>query len=125
MIAIDLRKFIQEYWMAISGKPKTMELLQKYISDPELIGHIMAYETPFPSYKLVADDYICEDDKISVRARFMGIHKGDLMGIPPTGKSVEIPFSVIYQVKDEKIIKSWLFIDQMELMNQLGLTSSN
>ena len=89
MVAIDYGNFIQEFWMAISGKLKTMELLQKYINDPELIGHIMAFEAPFPPYKLVADDCICEDYKISARSRFMCIHQGCLMGIPATGKSVE------------------------------------
>lgn len=125
MIAVDLKTFVQDYWQAISGKEKTLPLLDKFISDDELKGHIMAYEKPFPKYELVADDFICEEDKVVVRARFMGTHKGDLMGIPPTGKSVEVPFSVIYKVDQDKISKSWLFLDQMELMNQLGLNSPN
>jgi hypothetical protein len=125
MIAIDLKNFVKEYWAAISGKPKTISLLEKYISDPELIGHIMGYEKPFPAYELVADDFICEDDKIVVRACFKGVHKGELMDMPPTGKSIEVPFSVIYQIQDQKIVKSWLFIDQMEVMNQLALSSNN
>ncbi|MBT8220068.1 MAG: ester cyclase [Bacteroidia bacterium] len=125
MIAIDLRKFVQEYWAAISGKAKTLPLLDKYIRDSELKNHILSYEVPFPCYELFADDFICEDDKIVVRARFKGTHKGDMMGIAPTGKTVEVPFSVIYQVDGEKIIKSWLFMNQMELMNQLGIASDN
>ena len=60
-----------------------------------------------------------------MRARFKGTHNGDLMGIPPTGKSVEVPFSIIYQIAEDKIIKSWLFVNQMEFMNQLGLNSNN
>ena len=125
MITIDLRTFIQEYWASISGKPKTPELLRKFMTDEELIGHIMAFENPFPSYELIAEEFICEGDKVSVVGRVRGIHKGDLMGIPPTGKTIDLPFSVIYQVKDEKIVKSWLFLNQMELMKQLGVASSN
>ena len=56
-----------------------------------------------------------------MRARFKGVHKGDLMGSSRTGKEVEVPFSIIYQIADSKICKSWLFIDQMDLMNQLGI----
>lgn len=125
MIAVDLKSFVLEYWNAISGKPKTLNLLEKYISDKELIGHIVAYEKPFPSYELFADDFICEADKVMVRGRFKGVHKGDLMGIPPTGKAVKVPFSVVYQIKDEKIVKSWLFLDRMELMEQLGIMTKN
>lgn len=125
MVAVELKKFIQEYWDAISGKPKPISLLEKYISDSEFIGHIMAYEKSFPNYELIADDYICENDKVVVRARVKGTHTGDLMGIPPTGKTIDLPFSVIYQVRDEKIVKGWLFIDRMDLMEQLGIHSMN
>ena len=125
MISIDLKNFILDYWEAISGYPKTPELLRRYIVDEELIGHIMAFETPFPSYELEAEEMIQEGDKISVIGRFKGIHKGELMGIPPTGKKVDMSFSVIYQVEYDKIVKSWLFIDQMELMRQLGLMNNN
>ena len=43
MVAVELKKFIQEYWEAISGKPKPISLLEKYISDSEFIDHIMVY----------------------------------------------------------------------------------
>ncbi|MBT8257605.1 MAG: ester cyclase, partial [Bacteroidia bacterium] len=110
---------------ALSGKPKPMSLLEKYISDTEFIDHIKVYEESFPHYELLAEDYICEDDKVVVRARVKGVHKGDLMGIPPTGKTIDLPFTVIYKVKDEKIVKGWLYIDRMELMHQLGISSMN
>ena len=118
---VDSKKFIQEYFNALSGKPKPLSLLEKYISDPEFMDHILVYEKTFPHYEVLADDFICEDDKVVVRARVKGTHQGDLMGIPPTGKSIDLPFSAIYQIKDKKIAKGWLFVDRMELMEQLGL----
>lgn len=125
MIAIDSKKFVQEYFVAISGKKKTQALLEEYISDAELIGHIMAYEASFPEYELLADDFICEENKVVVRARVKGAHRGDLMGIAPTGKHIDLPFVIIYQIDNNKISKGWLFVNQMELMNQLGLNSMN
>ena len=125
MVTIDNKKFIQEYWDAISGKPKPMSILEKYISDAEFIDHIKVYEESFPHYELVADDYICEEDKVVVRARVRGKHTGNLMGIPPTGRIIDLPFTVIYRIKDEKIIKGWLYVDRMELMEQLGISSMN
>lgn len=125
MVSTINKKLVQEYWEAISGKEKTPTLSKMYVSDPELLGHIAFFEAAFPEYELFADDFICEDDKVVVRARFKGTHKGDLMGIPPTGKTVEVPFSIIYQIMNEKIGKSWLFIDQMELMTQLEVKPSH
>lgn len=125
MVSTINKKLVQEYWEAISGKEKTPELSEMYVSDPELLGHIAFFEAAFPKYELYSDDFICEEDKVVVRARFKGTHRGDLMGIPPTGKTVEVPFSIIYQIINEKIGKSWLFIDQMELMKQLEVKPSH
>ncbi len=101
-------------------KKKLQLLSEAYVSDTELKGHIAFFESVFPKYELLADDFICEDDKVVVRARFKGVHKGSQMGIPPTGKTVEVPFSIIYQIVDSKINKNWMFMDQMNLMKQLG-----
>ena len=125
MVSTINKKLVQEYWEAISGKEKAPTLSKMYVSDPELLGHIAFFEAAFPKYELMADDFICEDDKVVVRARFKGTHQGDLMGIPPTGKTVDVPFSIIYQIINEKIGKSWLFIDQMELMKQLEIKPSH
>ena len=125
MVTVNPKTFIQEYFEAISGKPKTMDLINKYVSDEHLAGHIMDYENSFPCYELIAEDMICEDDKIAVRARVKGEHKGQLMGYPPTGKTIDIPLSVIYQIEEDKIAKGWIFVDHMELMTQLGIISLN
>ena len=124
MVSTINKKLVKKYWEAMSGKAKTPALSKVYVSDPELLGHIAFFEAAFPKYELSADDFISEDDKVVVRARFKGVHKGDLMGIPPTGKSVDVPFTIIYQIADEKISKSWLFLDRMELVDQLVVKPS-
>ena len=125
MVTVNPKTFILEYFEALSGKPKTMELINKYVSDEHLAGHIMAYEKSFPCYELIAEDVITEDYKVAVRARVKAEHKGELMGHPPTGKTIDIPLSVIYWIEDDKIAKGWIFVDQMELMKQLELISLN
>lgn len=125
MIATNSKSFIETYWNAISGQTKTKELISKFTNDPELIGHIETLEQAFPKYEMIADDVIVEDDRVVVRAHALGVHRGDLMGIPPTGKSIDIPFCAIYKVKDDMIMKSWIFYDSMVMMTQLGLNNPN
>ena len=115
------RDFVLDYWNAISGKAKTPELSKTYITDLELLGHIAFFEAAFPKYELFPDDFICEDDKVVVRARFRGTHKGELMGIEPTGKTIEFPFAIIYRVTDEKISQSWLFADRKHIYDLLAV----
>jgi predicted ester cyclase len=125
MIASQIKSFIHEYIEAISGKEKTPALIEKFVADPELKEHIAFFEAAFPKYELIVDDYIFEDDKAVIRARGKGVHKGQLMNIPPTGKSIEVPLVAIYQVKNDKIVKNWLFFDRMLMMEQLGVMSSD
>jgi steroid delta-isomerase-like uncharacterized protein len=64
---------------------------------------------------------IAEGDKVVSRLTFRGAHTGDLMGIPPTGKSVAMSEIIIDRVADGQIVESWRLFDQMTMMQQLGV----
>ena len=117
------KAFVRKYLDALSGKDKPRALQDEYIadSDEELKNHIMFFEASFPHYELIADDMIAEGDRVSVLARFRGVHKGDLMGIAPTGKEVNLPFAITYRLGEGKIVQHWMSIDRMALMEQLGV----
>jgi steroid delta-isomerase-like uncharacterized protein len=67
------------------------------------------------------EDMMVDGDKVVSRLTFRGTHTGDLMGIPPTGKSVAISEIIIDRVADGKIVESWRLFDQMGMMQQMGL----
>ncbi len=118
------KAYIRSYFEAISGKDKPQALQDQYIadSDQELKGHIIFFEASFPHYKLVADDMIAEGDKVAVLCRFQGTHNGELLGIAPTGKEVDVPFAITYRLTGGKIAQHWMSFDRMALMEQLGVT---
>jgi len=117
------KAFVRKFLHALSGKDKPRALQDEYIaaSDEELKNHIMFFEASFPHYELIADDMIAEGDRVSVLARFRGAHKGDLMGIAPTDKEVNLPFAITYRLGGGKIVQHWMSIDRMALMEQLGV----
>ena len=118
------KELVIEYFNAISGVKKTRELLEKYVSDKQLIEHIEFFDTVFPAYELYADEMLAEGNRVVVRARAKGRHEGELNGIPPTYKNVEFPCSISYEIENNKIISHWLIADQMLLMEQLGVMNS-
>lgn len=118
------KEFIIDYFNAVSGVKKTKELLEKYVSDKHLIEHIQFFDSVFPAYEIFADEMTAEGNRVIVRARLKGRHEGELNGIPPTYKSVEFPFSVGYEIENNKIISHWLIADQMLLMEQLGVMNA-
>jgi predicted ester cyclase len=112
---------VQAYFAAISGKPKPATTLDTYVADEELKQHVGFFEAAFPRYVLVSEDLIAQGDEVAVRARFQGTQTGDLMGIAPTGKMVDVPFIIIYRVAGGKIAQHWMSIDQMDVLKQLGV----
>lgn len=110
-----------EYLNALSGQVKTREKLEVYNTDDRLINYIMFIDSVFPGYEITVEEMMAEGDKVIVRALFRGLHKGELMGFPPTGKVVEYPFVVRYQIKDRKIIHSWVIADNLVLAEGVGL----
>lgn len=115
------KELVIRYFNAISGNVKTRVLIEEFITDEELIGHVQFFETVFPKYEMFADEMTAEGNRVVVRARMKGYHSGEFNGIPPTYKNVEFPFVISYDIENEKIVHYWLIADQTILMEQLGL----
>jgi predicted ester cyclase len=60
---------------------------------------------------------------VLVRFTFRGTHHGDFMGIPPTGRTVAVPGLIVYRIANGKIAEHWIQMDNMALMQQLGVMS--
>lgn len=115
------KEFIIRYINALSGVQKTRELMEQYIDDEELIGHIAFFDVAFPKYEMFADEITAEGNRVVVRARFKGCHAGEFNGILPTNRNVEFPFVISYDIENGKIVHHWLIADQVALMEQLGV----
>jgi steroid delta-isomerase-like uncharacterized protein len=75
-----------------------------------------------PDFSQEIVDMVAEGDRVVVRAVSRGTHQGEMMGLPPTGKQVQIDEIHIVRVKDGKMTEHWGLVDQAALMAQLGLT---
>lgn len=116
------REFIIKYFNAMSGNDKTRKLCEKYTTDEKLIGHIEFFEAAFPRYELFIEEIMTEGNKVLIQARLNGTHAGEFNGVPPTGRTIDLPFAIRYTIENGKIIDHWLIADQMLLMEQLGIT---
>jgi steroid delta-isomerase-like uncharacterized protein len=117
------KAFVRRYLAALSGKAKPQSVVDEYVSDsdPELKQHIVDAEQGFPLYELIEEDLIAEGDQVVLKCKWRGTHSGTFMGIPATGKSVDVPAVLIYQIADSKIASHWMLVDSMALMQQLGV----
>lgn len=119
--SVENKEFIIRYLAAVSGKPKPESLLREYIDDEELISHILTSEASFPEYEVIPQDILAEGDLVAVCARLVGMHKGHFMGIPPTGKIIDLEFFINYRIANGKIVDHWMILDSAVMMQQLGI----
>lgn len=82
--------------------------------------YVTIYRTAFPDMQLTIEDMIAEGDKVAVRWTFTGTHKGELMGIPPTGVQVTMTGISIGRFAGGKFVEGWDYGDALGLMQQLG-----
>ena len=114
------KEFVLEYFNALNGKEKTLEIMRQYISDEVLIEHIIFFDSVFPKYEMTIDEITADGNRVTVRSRLKGKHEGVFGDIQPTFRDVEMPFVVGYEIENRMIISHWLIADQMALMEQLG-----
>jgi predicted ester cyclase len=120
MSADENKAWMQRYFTAMENEGKTAEVIGRFVEDDDLTQHILMFEAAFPDYDIIPEDVIAEDDKVAIRGTFRGVHRGELMGVAPTGRTVELPLQLMYQIRNEKIVKFWMSADTLLLMQQLG-----
>jgi len=82
---------------------------------------VTMFRTAFPDLRATVEDMFAEGDKVAHRATIRGTHKGDLMGIAPTGKQVTVSATVISRFAGGKEVEAWANIDMLAMYQQLGV----
>jgi steroid delta-isomerase-like uncharacterized protein len=82
---------------------------------------INMYRTAFPDLHMTIEDQIAEGDKVVNRWTSRGTHKGELMGIPPTGKQTTVTGMYVARIIGGKIVEEWGNLDALGMMQQIGV----
>jgi steroid delta-isomerase-like uncharacterized protein len=75
----------------------------------------------FPDLHFTIEDQIAEGDRAVTRWTARGTHTGEFRGVPPTGKQVRVTGININRVADGKVVEGWLHLDELGLLQQLGV----
>jgi steroid delta-isomerase-like uncharacterized protein len=79
------------------------------------------FRSAFPDVWVNVEGIIAEGDMVSCRWTSTGTHKGDLFGIPATGRPVKVTATVVYRVEDGRLAEGWINRDDLGMMRQLGV----
>ena len=79
------------------------------------------YRAAFPDLRMEAQDILVSGDKVVTRARATGTHQGEFMGMPATGKSIDVQLIDILRFGDDGLAREhWGVFDALAMMQQLG-----
>jgi len=78
--------------------------------------------TAFPDWRMTVEDLIAGGDKTVARVTATGTHKGEFMGVPPTGRHVDVQLIDIMRFDGAGLVcEHWGVADMLSLMQQLGV----
>jgi steroid delta-isomerase-like uncharacterized protein len=83
------------------------------------------FQAAFSNKVCIDEARIAEGEWMAAFGRQEATHSGEFMGIPPTGKRVEIRYMDFWKVKDGKIVDNWVMVDFPHVMRQLGVDPFN
>ena len=74
----------------------------------------------FSGLTLTVHDMIAEGDKVATIGTMSGTHVGEFMGMPATGKPVQVPIADCFRLEHGKVAEHWGVIDTGIMKEQLG-----
>ncbi|WP_428742413.1 ester cyclase [Tenacibaculum sp.] len=83
--------------------------------------NIMNFIHAFPDAKWALTDIMAKDDKVFVKQKVTGTHKGIFQNIQPTNQLITNEGMGIYELKDGKIISHQIQTNQLDFLQQLGV----
>lgn len=82
--------------------------------------NVSALRTAFPDIEFATEDVVAEGDKVVFRAVGHGTHEGELMGVEPTGREIELTGIVIFRIDEGQVVERWAQFDTIGMLRQLG-----
>lgn len=77
----------------------------------------------FPDLHATVEDMISEGDKVVLRWRIDGTHKGEFLSIPPSNEKITIGLTEIFRISNGQLVEAWDRYDGLSLMQQIGAIS--
>lgn len=95
----------------------------------EVCDYVRMVTTALSGYRCNIESLVTEGDRAAARVRFSGLHVGEFLGFPPTGRQVEWIGAAFFVGEEKKLRDIWVLGDLKSLRDQLrsgrGVPGSN
>jgi steroid delta-isomerase-like uncharacterized protein len=83
----------------------------------EMVG---AFRSALPDLAVTVDHQFADGEYVASRFTLRGRHEGELFGVPPTGREVEVAAITLSRVRDGRLAEEWELVDLAGLLRQIG-----
>lgn len=90
----------------------------------QLKDSIRAVREAFPDLRTEIEDIVEDGDRLAIRWRSSGRHTGDFLGVPPTGKPVEVSGATFARFEGPSVAEEWVTFDSRQLLEALGIIAT-
>lgn len=88
---------------------------------PEAIKDIVrAYHSAFPDINFTVEKQVAEGDMVVTRWTARGTHRGEFMGVAPSGRRIEVSGMSMDRISGGRIVENWNNWEALELKRQIG-----
>ena len=82
---------------------------------------VSGFIAALPDLTATEKDIVAEGDTVAVRYVVEATHKGNLLGIPPTGRRVRWEAVDVYRLSNGKIVEEWAADDMLAILVSLDV----
>jgi steroid delta-isomerase-like uncharacterized protein len=89
---------------------------------PEAIKeHVAGWIASFPDLQFSIEQMVSEGDPVMTQMQMEGTHQGAWLGIPASGKKMQIRMFTVHRIEQSKIVEDWVLVESLGLFQQLGV----
>jgi predicted ester cyclase len=130
---------VQRFWVGFNSH--NLDLWDE-VCAPDFINHDPGLPTPdanlttikqtiahlmfgaFPDMQSIEQELVVDGETLVTRRILRGTHKGEFMGIAPTGKEVTAGGVWLSHFSNGKIKEQWVYFDALGMLQQVGVKLS-
>ena len=79
----------------------------------------------FPDARLTVEDVVVEGDRVALRYRLQGTHRGPYLGVAPTGVGIEVEGLTLLRVAHGRVAEEWHSPTELAILHQIGAVEVN
>lgn len=128
-----VRRWVDEAWNSgnIDGQAHLFSPSYSWVDLPAafgsgsqaLLAFVRGFRSAFPDLHFSIEDMVSDENKVAWRVIGTGTQRGEFMGIPATGKAINVPAIIVSRFENGMWAEDHVCWDQLAMLQQLGVIS--